>query len=136
MADAQKAQAAKDVNVAVVSTPVTLKVVSSPFTVQEASGALKAGEKVQVKVVIQRQYGFVDPVDLTIKLPGGVAGVTSAKLQIAKDATEGMLEVNAAANATVGEHSVELNGAGKFNNVPVTGQATLKLNVSAATAAP
>ena len=136
LADAQKAQAAKDVNVAVVSTPVTLKVVSSPFTVQEASGALKAGEKVQVKVVIQRQYGFVDPVDLTIKLPGGVAGVTSAKLQIAKDATEGILEVNAAANATVGEHSVELNGAGKFNNVPVTGQATLKLNVSAATAAP
>ena len=135
LADSQKAQAAKDVNVAVVSTPITLNVVSSPFTVVEASGAVKAGEKVQVKVAIQRQYGFVDPVDLTIKLPGGVAGVTAAKLQIAKDATEGVLEVNAAANATVGEHSVELNGAGKFNNVPVTGQTTLKLNVAAAAAA-
>ena len=108
---------------------------NSPFTVKEVTGAVKAGEKIQVKVVIERKYGFVDPVDLTIKLPGGVAGVTAAKLQIAKDATEGMLEVSAAANATVGEHAVELNGAGKFNNVPVTGQSTLKLNVAAAAAA-
>ena len=135
LADAQKAQAVKDVNVAVVSTPITLNIVNSPFTVKEVTGAVKAGEKIQVKVVIERKYGFVDPVDLTIKLPGGVAGVTAAKLQIAKDATEGMLEVSAAANATVGEHAVELNGAGKFNNVPVTGQSTLKLNVAAAAAA-
>jgi len=134
LADAQKAQAAKDVNIAVVSTPITLNVVSSPFDLQEVAGAIKAGEKLQVKVVIERKYGFVDPVDLTIKLPGGVAGVTAAKLQIPKDATEGMLELTAAANATVGEHAIELNGAGKFNNVPVTGQTTLKLNVAAAAA--
>lgn len=135
LADVQKAQAAKDVNISVISTPIRINVVNSPFSVKEVSGAVKAGEKVQVKVVIERKYGFVDPVDLTIKLPGGVAGVTAAKLQIAKDANEGMLEITAAANATVGEHAIELNAAGKFNNVPVTGQNTLKLNVAAAAAA-
>ena len=135
LADAQKAQAPKDINIAVVTTPIQINVVNSPFTVQEVSGAVKAGEKVMLKVVVERKYGFVDPVDLTIKLPGGVAGVTTAKLQIAKDASEGMLEVTAAANATVGDHAIELNGAGKFNNVPVTAQSTLKLNVAAAAAA-
>ena len=135
LADAQKAQAPKDINIAVVTTPIQINVVNSPFIVQEVSGAVKAGEKVMLKVVIERKYGFVDPVDLTIKLPGGVAGVSTAKLQIAKDASEGMLEVAAAANATVGDHAIELNGAGKFNNVPVTAQSTLKLNVAAAAAA-
>ncbi len=135
LADAQKVQAPKDINVAVVTTPIQINVVNSPFTVAEVTGVVKAGEKVMVKVTIERKYGFTDPVDLTIKLPGGVAGVTTAKLQIAKDANEGMLEVTAAANATVGEHAIELNGAGKFNNVPVTAQNTLKLNVAAAAAA-
>ena len=106
LADAQKAQAPKDINIAVVTTPIQ-SIVNLLLSFR-VSGSVKAGEKVMLKVVIDK-YGFVDPVDLTIKLPGGVA-VTQPNCRL-QSASEGMLEVAAAANATVGDHAIEF-GAG------------------------
>ena len=129
---AKKADAPKDVVVAVVSTPIQIRVVDSPFTIADVSGAVTAGEKIEVKVTIERKYGFVDPVDVAFKIPGGLKGVTIAKLQIAKDANEGALQLTATDAATAGDHAIELNATAKFNAVPVTANGALKLSVAAA----
>ena len=86
----------------------------------------------EIKFTVDRKYGFVDPVDLTFVIPGALKGVAVAKVQIAKDTTEAMVKLTAAADATAGKHVIAVAGAAKFNAVPVTAKATFNLEVVAA----
>ena len=108
LADTQKANAPKDTDFAVVSTPIRVRIVETPLvvTLAQADFAVKAAETVQVPVTIERKYGFAEAVELTVTLPGGVAGVSAATLTIAKDQSEGTLEFITTDKATVGEHAV------------------------------
>jgi len=132
LAAVKKADAAKDYAVAVVSTPIRVNVVDSPFVINEVSTQITAGGEMEIKFTVDRKYGFVDPVDLTFVIPGALKGVAVAKVQIAKDTTEAMVKLTAAADATAGKHVIAVAGAAKFNAVPVTAKATFNLEVVAA----
>ena len=136
LADVKKADAAKDYAVAVVSTPIRVNVVDSPFTIGEVSSQVTAGGEIELKFAIERKYGFVDAVDLTFVIQGGLKGVAVAKIQIPKDASEAMVKLTATAEATAGKHAIEVGGAGKFNAVPVVAKSILNLEVIAAAKTP
>jgi hypothetical protein len=136
LADTQKANAPKDTDFAVVSTPIRVRIVETPLvvTLAQADFTVKAAEKVQVPVTIERKYGFAEAVELTVTLPGGVAGVSAATLTIAKDQSEGTLEFITTDKATVGEHAVTVQAGGTFNKIKVTANGQLKLKVEPAAA--
>lgn len=137
VADVKKANAAKDVNVAIVSTPIKLRLVATPIAVKLGAeqAQVKAAEKVQVKVTLERKYGFVEPVELTLALPKGVAGVSAAKVTIPKDKTEGTLEIATTDKATPGTHAVTVQATGTFNKIKVAASGALNLNVEKPAAA-
>ena len=87
-----------------------------------------------IPVKVERLYGFAEAVELEVAVPGTAKGVTAAKLSVAKEAAEGMLEITTAADAAVGDHAVTLNAKAKFNNVDITATATVKVSVQAAAA--
>ncbi len=137
VADVKKANAAKDVNVAIVSTPIKLRLVATPIAIKLGAekAQLKAAEKVQVKVTLERKYGFVEPVELTLALPKGVAGVSAAKVTIAKDQSEGTLEIVTTDKATPGAHALTVQAAGTFNKIKVAASGALNLTVEKPAAA-
>jgi hypothetical protein len=136
LADAKKDNAPKDITFVVVSSPIKLRIVASPVTATAANpGApLKAGEKTEVKVNLQRLYGFADTVELTIEPPAGVQGLSAPKATVAKDQGEGKLELAAAANATPGEHTLTIKAKGRFNNINFETPVTVKVKVEPAPA--
>lgn len=99
--------AAKPANIVVFSpsNPVVVTVKPAPVTLTVAApnnGALKRGEKLEVKVTVARVNGFKGPVELTLPLPPGVVGLTAAPVVIPEDKTEGILVIQAAADTTEG----------------------------------
>lgn len=130
--DLDKANAPKDVTAPIVSTPVKLRIHAAPFKVQlTGTPVVKPEGKIEVPVKVERQFGFDDQIDLAVTLPGGVAGITAGKLSIAKGQNEGKLELTAAKNATIGQHSLSVKATGKFNtiNVERTEQLALKVEM-------
>jgi hypothetical protein len=125
------------VNVAIVSTPIKLRLVATPIAIKLGAeqAQLKAAEKVQVKVTLERKYGFVEPVELTLALPKGVAGVSAAKVTIAKDQLEGTLEIVTTDKATPGAHAVTVQAAGTFNKIKVAASGAFNLTVEKPAAA-
>jgi len=124
---------AKDINYWALSTPVRIRVARSPLVEPaNVSGAVKAGEKVEVAVKIERRYGYEDAVEVT--LDKSIANVTAAKLTIPKGQTEGKLIVTATDKATVGTHDAKLQLQTKWNNITTTIPAELKLTITAAAA--
>ncbi len=138
LADTQKANAPKDIDIAVVSTSIRVRIVETPLVVTpgQADTAVKAAETIQLPVSIERKYGFAEAVELTVTLPDGVAGISVAKITIPKDQSEGTLEIVTTDKATVGEHAVTIQAAGTFNKISVTAKGEVKLKVEAAAAAP
>jgi len=138
LADTQKANEPKDIDIAVVSTSIRVRIVETPLVVTpgKADTAVKAAETVQLPVSIERKYGFSEDVELTVTFPDGVAGISVAKITIPKDQSEGTLEIVTTDKATVGEHAVTIQAAGTFNKISVTAKGEVKLKVEAAAAGP
>lgn len=121
VADAKAANAPKDANVAIASTPIKLRIVATPIglVVPPPAAPVKQTEKGELNVTLNRLYGFADAVELTFEPPAGVAGLTAAKITVAKDQPAGKFEIVAAANATPGDHPITIRAKAKFNNVNV-----------------
>ena len=75
-------------------------------------------------------HGFADAVEVTFE-PGGAKGLSGAKLSLAKDKGDGKLQLTAAADAAVGEHTVTVRAKGTFNKVAVQSVAQVKVRVDA-----
>jgi hypothetical protein len=130
----KQANQMKDVDLFLVSTPIRVRVAPDPIEPSaEPPAAVKQGEKTEIAVSVNRLYGFEDPVEVTFEAPG-VNGVSAPKLDIAKDKAEGKLEVTAAGNAAVGEHTVNLRFRVRFNNVQLDEIVQLPLKVEMAEA--
>jgi hypothetical protein len=67
------------------------------------NGAIKRGANLEVKATITRGNGFAGPVNLSLPLPPGVAGLTAAPVTIPADKNEGVLVIQAAGDATTGQ---------------------------------
>jgi hypothetical protein len=104
--DATNAAKPKNLNLTLPSTPIVLTVKKGPGTITAAvpgGGKLKKGQKLDVKVTLKRANGFQGPVTLTFPTIPGVTGITAAPVTIAADATEGVLSIQSAGNATEGK---------------------------------
>jgi len=117
-AETAKASAPQKVNDFAPSTPIVLVVKRAPANLSAAvpnKGELKRGTKIEVKVGVKRVNGFAGPVTLSLPLPPGVAGVTAAPVTIPADKEEGVMTIEAAADATEGDlaHMV-IRGAMEF----------------------
>lgn len=124
--------APKDVTATFYSRPITVKVTAAPVTLTAtAASQVEQGAKVEYSVSITRLYGFTDAVELNLVLPGGVAGLNAAKIVIPKDQTQAKLVIEAAVNATPGDHTLTLQAALKLNNQDIKVDQPVKLKVSA-----
>ena len=130
--DVKKANEPKDLNFAIVSTPVQLRVVDTPLKLTAANATVKATAKVELPVALERLYGFAEAVEITLELPKGVSGVAIEKLSIAKDQKEAKLQITADDKATVGDHSVTIRAKAKFNKIDVQASQQVVLKVEAA----
>ncbi|HVW36702.1 MAG TPA: PPC domain-containing protein, partial [Pirellulales bacterium] len=119
-AASQAADAAKPkaVNIGFPSTAITLTVTAAPidWSVEPPSEPLAQGAKLELPIKIRRLYGYADPVQLNASLPRGVSGLKVAALTVPKDGSEAKLVVEAAANATPGEHELTIQAVSRFNN--------------------
>src|SRR6056297_459310 len=121
----------RDINVPFVSTPVRLRVVPSPVTLQvDTPPAAKQNSQTVVTAAIERKFGFVDRVDITVEMPAGVSGITAKPLSFEKGKTDGKLVLILAANATPGTHLIKVHAKLKFNNIDIdtTNELTLTID--------
>ncbi|MEX2175309.1 MAG: hypothetical protein WD872_13185 [Pirellulaceae bacterium] len=133
VADAKQANQPKDLNFALVSTPIKLRIHPHPFALTAASppAALKQAEKQELLVKVERLFGFAEQVDLTFTPPDGVKGLAAQNVTLNKDQADGKLDVTAAADTPVGQHACTVRCRGKFNNVQVETTATVMITVEA-----
>ena len=133
MADKSKA---KDIDAAFYSLPITVNLVSSPITIASAAaaGEVAQGAKWELPVKIKRLFDYKDEIELTLVLPKEVKGITAAKVTIPKDGSEGKLVLEAATNATPGEHKLTLLASVKFNNQDLKTEQPVALKVAAVAA--
>ena len=103
--DTNTATKANAVTVFTPSTPIVITVKPNAVNVTTTpanAGAVKRGEKLEVKVTIQRVNNFAGPVTLEVVSPPGVVGLVAEKVTIPADKTEGVINITAAADATEG----------------------------------
>jgi hypothetical protein len=113
-----KETAQKDVTATFYSPPISLKISPAPITLAAARSSLplRQGGKIEIRVTITRLYGYADPVELNLVLPAEIKGLSAPKVAIPKNQTESTLVIDAAPDATLGEHKLTLNASLKLNN--------------------
>lgn len=97
----------KDLAVVTPSTPVTVIVKPGPLVLgpqPPGNGVIKKGAALEIPVGVNRRNEFAGPVTLDLLLPPGVAGVTAAEVVVPADQSTGTLKVQAAADASEGNH--------------------------------
>ena len=130
--DAKKVAAPKDLNMALVSTPIRVKIASAPYTMTSAGATtVKQTEKAPLVVKLDRLYGFADSVELTFDAPPGVSGLSAGKVTLKKEEGEAKFELAADKNATPGEHIATIRAKGKFNNMNVDASIPVVIKVEA-----
>ncbi len=121
----------RNININVPSNSLTIKVTEFPIKVETLPESLtvKQGEKVEVPVKLAHLYDFKSNVSVQSQLPGGVGGISLQNINLPADKPEGKFEINAQANATVGEHECKVRLQMNFNGQNLTMERPLKLTV-------
>lgn len=102
---ATAAAKAKNINYFPPSTPIVVQVKKGAFTLAAnvpGGGALKRGNKLEIKVTVNRINGFTGPVKLGLGLPPGAEGLSAEPVTVPADQKEATLVINAGGNATEG----------------------------------
>jgi len=132
--DANTATKANPVNVFTASTPIVINVKPNAVNVTTApanGGALKRGDKVEVKVTIQRVNGFTGPVTLELVPPPGVVGLAAEKVTIPADKAEAAIIVTAAADATEGAiANAVIRASADFDGAVAASDGAVAINVA------
>jgi curved DNA-binding protein CbpA len=132
IADLKKLNTPKDVNLALVSTPIKLRIHPSAYKLTaQAPGALKQGEKIEIPVSIEKLFGFDEKVDLTLEPPKGASGFSPKNVSIDKGKSEAKIEFSAAANATPGEQTFTVRAKSRYNNFNFDETYEVEINVEA-----
>jgi hypothetical protein len=131
--EVKKANQKKEINLFVVSTPVKLRVNTDPIQAAVAAppAAIKQGQKGEATFTVTRLYGFDDQVEITFEPPGGVSGLSAPKVNLEKGKAEAKLEITAADNAPVGDHTANIRFRIRFNNVQLEEVIPLPLKIEA-----
>jgi hypothetical protein len=117
--EVKKANTPKDINIAVISTPIRVRIADSPIklSVQPLGGTVQQGQQLEIPVTIERLYGFSESVEITFEPPSGIGGLSAAKITLPKDQTQSKLVVATNNNTPPGDHSVTIRARTRFNNV-------------------
>ena len=106
LAAAKKSTAPKKIKVYTQSAPLVIRVKPAPVSLSlsvPGGGAIKRGQSIDVKATIKRLNNFKGAVELSLPLPPNVKGISAAAVSIPADKTEGILKIQAAADATEGQ---------------------------------
>ncbi|MBX3414826.1 MAG: PPC domain-containing protein [Pirellulales bacterium] len=98
----------KDVNVAESVVPVTVSIVPGPLVMVPevpGKGEIKRGASLEIPVKVTRRHNFAGAVKLDLVVPPHIGGVTTEAVELAADATDAKLVIQASAEATEGEHA-------------------------------
>jgi hypothetical protein len=98
--------------------------------------AVKAGENAELLVKVNRLNGYQGEYDVTVTVPGGIAGVTVDKAKIPAGANEVKLVLKTAKNASVTtnpNYAVKLTG--KVGTLTFNSEAKFEVNIAKAAAA-
>jgi hypothetical protein len=127
-----KALAPKETTAYVYSPSISLKIAPAPITLAPpaAPAPFKPGAKVQVPINLTRLFGFADPVDFSVTIPQGVAGLSIPAVNIPKDATSGVLTIQAAADAKPGDYNLTVTASLKQNSRPLKIEVPLTIKLT------
>jgi hypothetical protein len=120
----------KKLNVPIVSTPITIKIAPAPVTVSELKSVnVKQGEKVEVTITISRLFQYEGQVRFSAVVPTGVSGLSIPSVSVPAKQTQAKLVITAAANATEGEHQLNVRGTINLNGQNLIVEQSLRLIV-------
>jgi hypothetical protein len=123
----------KDVNETFYSPPFVLRVTEAPIKLKPMQAIqIKAGEKINAKVAIERLYEFKDAVTLNLVLPKNLKGVTLKKTNIEKEKTETELNLTAGKKVTAGDFIAKLEASVKVNNQTIKLSQEVNIKVQSA----
>src|SRR4029450_4967013 len=88
-------------------------------TAKAADAPLKAGQKQELTIQVERLYGFKDSVELSFNPPEGVPGLSAPNVTLNKDQERGKLEIVSTDKTPPGQHVCTPRARGKCNNVQV-----------------
>jgi hypothetical protein len=132
--DTNTATKANPINVFTPSTPIVINVKPNAVNVTTApanGGAVKRGDKVEVKVTLQRVNGFVGPVTLELVPPPGTVGLAAEKVTIPADKAEGTITITAAADATEGAiANAVIRASADFDGAVAASDGAVAINVA------
>ncbi len=121
----------RNINYWTPSTPVTIKIAEFPITFEgpPAQATVKQGASLELPVKVTRLYGFDQPVNVQVVLPGGVGGIGVQNIQVAQGQADGKLTFAAQPNATVGTHNVTVRVQMNWNGQNLQFDRTVGLTV-------
>jgi hypothetical protein len=121
----------KKMEFALASTPVTIKITSAPIELAKIAppAPLKQGSKIEVPIKITRLYNYKDQVEVRANPPKGVSGLKIIKVIIAKEKGEAKLVVEAAANATPGDHKFKVEVVAKYGGQSLVVSQSIPLKI-------
>jgi hypothetical protein len=97
---------------------------------------VQAGNNVELPIKLKRLFDYKGEYEVTVTVPGGVAGVTVDKLKIPANGTEGKLVIKTAKNATVTTNpNFQVKVSGKVGNLTFNTEAKFELGITKAAAA-
>lgn len=116
-AERENASQPQNLNVGQASTSIAIRITAAPITVAVAApaGALQQGTKIEVPVSITRLYGYNDAVQVGVTLPNGVDGLNIPQVSIPAGQNQVNVVIEANANATPGEHKLNLQVVVPYN---------------------
>jgi hypothetical protein len=131
--DAAAASAAKDIDVPVLLPPLTVVVADAPvsMTTSPDGVAVAAGTAGEMKIAVERKYGFAGPVTIEAVAASPVEGLGLAAATVAAEATEGVVAITTTEATPPGSHTVTLKGKVSFFDREVAFERQVPLIVSA-----
>jgi hypothetical protein len=114
--------------------PVTLKVDAMPIKLSVAmpDKPIKAGDKVEIPLTIERLYGFSEPVTVGLADPNAAAGIHIKDVSVPSGQTQAKLIAEVEPTAAGGDRSFTIRAKLTFNGSPLQNDQQVTLKVAAA----
>ncbi len=120
----------KSINVVFFSQPLTVKIAAVPvqMTIDDPTLELRASQKLELNLKLNRQYGFDEEVKVAL-VGAEQSGIKAAEIAIPKDAAEVKLTLDAGPTPKVGEYQATLRAKMIWNGQPLQLDVPLLLKV-------
>jgi hypothetical protein len=131
--DAAAAAAAADIDVPVLMPPITVVVADSPveMSTDPAGVSVEAGKATDLKIAVERKYGFSGPVTIEAAVAAPIKGLGLAATSVPPEAGEGAVAVTTTEATPPGNHTVTLKGKVTFFEREVAFERQVPLIISA-----